>query len=109
MTEWASFPSNNHGVKDPNRLINHGHHHEQINLRIFGHQIDEKNQGEISEVAEGEENGDEEMAKDLDGAANGESSRKVSGGSGEVVVRTKIVGSKSKQRYRSRSTSVSSH
>ena len=30
MTEWASFPSNTHGVKDPNRLINHGHHHEQI-------------------------------------------------------------------------------
>jgi len=30
MTEWASIPTNIQGLKDPNRLINHGHHHEQI-------------------------------------------------------------------------------
>lgn len=78
-------------------------------LRIFGHQIDERNQSEISEVPEGEENGDENMVKDIDGAANGESNRKASGGSGEVVVRTKIVGGKSRiKSNRSRSTSVSS-
>merc|ERR1719322_1491514 len=77
-------------------------------LRIFGHQIDENNPSQISEVAEGDENGDDKPGKEMESTANGESVRKISGGSGEVVVRTKIVGGGSKKRYRSRSTSVSS-
>jgi hypothetical protein len=30
MTEWAPFPTTNQALRDPNRLLNHGHHHEQI-------------------------------------------------------------------------------
>merc|ERR1711992_466072 len=77
-------------------------------LRIFGHQVDEKNPLESGDVAEVDENGDDNMAKDVDAAANGESNRKASGVTGEVVARTKIVGGSSKKRYRSRSTSASS-
>ena len=34
-----------------------------FSLRIFGHQIDENNPSQISEVAEGDENGDETNGK----------------------------------------------
>jgi len=90
------------------RLGTIGRQLSDATLRIFGHQIDENNPSQISEVAEGDENGGETNGKDMESAANGESVRKISGGSGEVMVRTKIVGGGSKKRYRSRSTSVSS-
>ena len=34
-----------------------------FSLRIFGHQIDENNPSQISEVAEGDENGDDKPGK----------------------------------------------